>query len=109
MRDLTKLTKVEIKKLPALYETDGVELKDKVIQVHFFLCGCDWYGVEFDPEENLFWGYTILNNDFQNAEWGYFSLDELASIRRPFMVGKDRYWNVRKASEVDKIKRGMGW
>jgi len=108
MKDLTKLTKLEMKKLPALYGTEKVGLKNKVIQVHFFLGGCDWYGVEFDGED-LFWGYCILNNDFHNAEWGYFSLQELASIRKPFMVEKDRYWTVRKASEVEKINRGMNW
>ena len=34
-----------------------------------------WHNTpEFDPKDRIFFGYAILNNDLQNAEWGYFLL-----------------------------------
>lgn len=42
-------------KLPRLYETEQVGLKDKLIYLHFFIGGSDWYAVEFDGQDT-FWG-----------------------------------------------------
>ena len=62
----------QLAKIPRLYETEKVPLKEQLIWVHFFIGACDWYVAEYDEEENLFWGYAILNDDLQMAEWGYF-------------------------------------
>ena len=75
-----KTTANRLTQLPNLYQTENIELKDKIVHLHFFIGGCDWYAVEFDGED-LFFGYTILNQDYHCAEWGYFSLSEMASIR----------------------------
>ena len=72
-------TKNRLAKIPKLYETEKLNLKEKLIYLHFFIGGCDWYAAEFDGKD-MFWGYAILNNDFEMAEWGYFSLSELKSI-----------------------------
>ena len=32
-----------LKRIPRLYETEKVPLKDKLIYLHFFIGGCDWY------------------------------------------------------------------
>ena len=55
--------------LPRLYETEHISLEEKIIHMHFFLAGCDWYIAEYDGDD-LFWGYVILNNDYRFAEWG---------------------------------------
>jgi hypothetical protein len=55
-------------------------LQKKLIHLHFFIGGCDCYIAEYDGED-IFWGFAILNGDFQNAEWGYISFSELKSIR----------------------------
>ena len=68
-----------LNEIPRLYETEEILPKDKLIYLHFFIFGCDWYIAEYDGEE-LFYGYAILNNDLQNAEWGYISFRELKSI-----------------------------
>ncbi len=52
-------TKKRLSKIPKLYETEGVALKDKLIYLHFFIGDCDWYIAEYDGED-LFWGYAIL-------------------------------------------------
>jgi hypothetical protein len=46
---------------------------------HYFCGGTDIYVCEFDGEDTMF-GFTILNGDVQNAEWGYASLSEIIGI-----------------------------
>ena len=87
--------------LPAIYATDDTDCQDKLIYLHFFIGGCDWYVAEFDGED-VFFGYVNLN-DSQNAEWGYFSLHELEEINvNGIEVDTDLYWQVKKFSEIAK-------
>ena len=44
-------SKRQLAKLPKLYETESVPLKDKIIHLHFFIGSCDWYIAEFDTDE----------------------------------------------------------
>ncbi len=76
-----------------------------MIYEHFFLGGCDWYVAEYSATDRLFFGYAILNDDLDNAEWGYISFDELREVRtrQGFEVDRDLHWRTRKASEVDRI------
>ena len=99
-----------LKNIPKLYETENIPLKDKLVYAHFFLTSNDWYVFETDGSD-CFWGFVILNNDFQMSEWGYFSLSELRSIKVGciFEVEYDLYWKVRKASEIGKICKGNRW
>jgi len=100
----------ELAKIPVFYSTEEVPLKEKIIYMHFFIGGCDWYACEFSPEENCFFGFAILNNDLEMAEWGYFALDELASLKVSFVeVDRDLPWTPCKAVEVDKIREAEGW
>ena len=90
--------------LPKLYETESVPEKDKLIYMHFFLGGCDWYAAEYGPTDRIFFGYAILNNDLQNAEWGYTSFDELRSINvRGFEIDRESNWQPTKVSDIEKI------
>jgi len=67
--------------------------------------GCDWFVAEYDSED-LFWGFAILNCDYENAEWGYVSFAELQSIRvRGIEIDCDLHWTPTKASDIDTIKR----
>lgn len=95
-------------KIPRLYETEGTPLKDRLIYLHFFIGGCDWYITEYDGDD-LFWGYAILNNDHYNAEWGYISFSELKEIKVQGWLEIDceteESWQIRKASEIDNIRR----
>lgn len=100
----------QLSKIPRLYETENVPLKDKLIHLHFFIGGCDWYVAEYDGED-LFWGYAILNSDFEMAEWGYISFQELKDLKVPpgFEVDCETFWHVKKAGEVEKIRTGNRW
>ena len=97
---------IRLSKIPKLYETEEIPLKDKLMYLHFFVCGCDWYVAEYDGDD-LFWGYTILNNDTVNAEWGYFLFSELKEIKvfNLFEVDceTEDAFPVRKASEIARI------
>ena len=105
-------TKQRLTKIPKLYETEHVPLKEKLIYLHFFIGGCDWYVAEYDGKD-LFWGFAILNNDLQNAEWGYISFSELKSIKIQNWLEIDceteEVWQVRKASAIEKIRIAHGW
>jgi hypothetical protein len=101
-----------LSRIPRLYETEHILLQDKLIYLHFFIGGCDWYIAEYDRED-IFWGFVILNDDFQNAEWGYISLSELKSVKVGGWLEIDceleEFWRVRKASEIEKIRKAHGW
>ncbi|MBN1156542.1 DUF2958 domain-containing protein [Candidatus Woesearchaeota archaeon] len=100
----------ELAKLPAFYSTEEVPLKEKMIHMHFFIGGCDWYAAEYDPKQQLFFGFAILNNDYDMAEWGYFSLRELDELKVKFLeVDRDLYFTPKKASEIEKIKIAERW
>jgi len=101
----------ELSSIPKLYETEDIPLKEKVIHLHLFIGGCDWYIAEFDGED-LFWGFAILNNDLQSAEWGYISLNQLKEIKIDpygFEIDRDLHWTPCRAFEVEKIREAQGW
>ena len=94
----------DLAKLPRLYSTEHTPASEMLIHEHFFLGGCDWYAAEYSPEERIFFGFAILNDDLQNAEWGYVSFDEMRSINvRGIEVDHDLHWQRRKASQVERI------
>ena len=102
-------TKERLSQIPRLYETEHVPLEEKIVHLHCFIAGCDWYITEFDGAD-LFFGYAILNQDYQMAEWGYMSFNELKSINiSGIEVDCDLYWKNPPASHVEKICKGMDW
>jgi len=104
-------SKERMAKMPGLYETEHVPLKDKVVHLHFFIGGCDWYITEFDGED-IFWGFAHLGDD-RCAEWGYISFSELRSIKIDGWLEIDceleEYWTPKRAIEIDKIRIAQGW
>ena len=105
-----KPTTAQLKTVPALYQTEETPLKDKLVFLHFYIGNSDWYVMEFDGEDT-FWGFVVLNNDFQMAEWGYFSFHELADIKVKgfFEIENDTSWQVRPAHKIERICRAQGW
>lgn len=108
-------TKERLDKIPRLYETENIALKDKKVFLHFFMANCDWYICEFDGDA-LFFGFAILGGDLQNAEWGYISFGELKELKINGWHGclevdceLEDIWKVREAIEVDKIRIAQGW
>jgi hypothetical protein len=105
-------TQQRLQRIPGLGETEALPLMDKLIHLHFFLAGCDWYVCEYDGEDT-FWGFTILNGDLKTAEWGYFSFTELKNVRIYGGMEVDceleEFWMPTPTYRVDKICRAQGW
>ena len=100
----------ELSNLPAFYSTENIPLKDKIIYMHFFIGGCDWFAAEYSPEEKTFFGFAILNNDYEMAEWGYFSLEELCDLKVAFVeVDRDLHFTPQRAVEIDEIRKAERW
>lgn len=96
-----------LSRIPKLYTTEHIPLHEKRIHLHFFIGGCDWYVAEYDGKDHM-WGFVILNNDYECAEWGYISLSELKAIRVGFVeidCELAKYWKVRPAIEVATIRK----
>ena len=79
---------------PKLYQIEDVPIEEKMIHLHFFIGGCDWYIAEFDGEDLMF-GFANLD-DLPNAEWGYISLSEIQSSIAEF----DKFWTPKPFKEI---------
>tara|TARA_R110000744_G_scaffold72668_2_gene145748 strand:+ start:2589 stop:2882 length:294 start_codon:yes stop_codon:yes gene_type:complete len=94
------LTKDIAKKLPELYTTENVATQNKMIQVKYF-CPWNswtWYGVEFNPETNTFFGFV----EGIESEWGYFSLNELQNVTHNsgLKIERDMYFQPKLFKEL---------
>ena len=91
------LSKTLRRQLPALYSQENVP--DPIIHAKFFhpSSAYTWYPTEFDPENSLFFGLV----DGHDCELGYFSLEELESIKfTGLRIERDLYWKAKPLSEV---------
>jgi hypothetical protein len=92
----------ELALIPKLYSTDSVKADDKIVYVHYFIGGCDWYIFELDQKEWLAFSWANLN-DLQNAELGYISIAELASIKVGWAcVERDLHWTHKPFGQVQR-------
>jgi hypothetical protein len=101
-------SKERLAKIPPLYTNDKIcaSLGDQIIYLHFFVAGCDWYITEYDGDD-LFFGFAILNDDTQSAEWGLIPFSELRGYKSYGLFEVDceheEWFPVRPAKEVEKI------
>lgn len=95
------LTKEITKKLPPLYAQDG-KGKEAIAFVKFFTPDSNWtwYATEFDPETGEFFG---LVESPMASELGYFTLDELKSIKGPMglPIERDRYFSPTALNKIN--------
>ena len=76
----------EIKELiPKLYETE--KQNDPIAYIKLFLDGWTWYITELSIDNNICFGYVI--SPFE-SELGYFSLNEIKSIKGSLGLGVER-------------------
>ena len=91
--------------LPALYGQENES--DAMIHAKFFTpwTGWTWFVTEGSQQEDdfIFFGYVI---DLE-SEWGYFSLNELESVRGPagLTIERDLYFTPKHTSEIPGIKK----
>lgn len=97
-------TEEELSKVPGLYKTDGIPLSERYVYFHFFCGNSDWWILEYDPKDRLFFGIAKI---FVH-ELGYISFDEMKEVKAfgVMDVERDLNFNVKKVKEVDALK---GW
>jgi hypothetical protein len=78
---------------PPLYAQDGNGY-DAIVYAHYFLGGSDWLITEYDPNEDIAFGWVCLNRDRDNAELGYVYVAELRQFRAPIRLTARRVVNV---------------
>lgn len=57
---------------------EKTKLHDKGF-IHYFIGNSDWYVCEV-ADDNVGFGFAILNGDTQNAEYGYIDLNEITTL-----------------------------
>jgi hypothetical protein len=87
-----------IPSIPKIGETDG--MNEHPTALHYFCGGTDIFVCEYDGKDEMF-GFTILNGDYEMAEFGYISLSEIRSIPA---INLDYYWEVQSI-ELARYKR----
>lgn len=97
------LTKELIKKIPKLYETDGLSDEEKICVVKLFnpVGAGTWYIIEYDAKEKIAYGLVELGH---YPELGYFSIKELENIKLPLglKIERDKFWKPQTLSRVNK-------
>jgi len=84
--------------IPGLHDTEHTPLAQKMLHIHYFVGGCDWYVAELDHETGLAFGYA----DLGCGEWGYFDLVEMEkTIAHGWLViERDIHFRPRTAKEL---------
>jgi superfamily II DNA/RNA helicase len=77
VKDVLNPLHKQVKALPKVYSTQETDNKDKVLLAHYFAPSHDYYIVEIDKQADQFYGFTILQGDWINAEWGYIGIRQL--------------------------------
>ena len=99
MTRIKLLTAADKKKIPPLY-AQGKKGDQAVAWIKFFTPDANWawYATEYDPIAEMFFGLVVG----QEAEIGYFSLADLASIRGQFglPVERDIHWRPATITEI---------
>lgn len=96
------LTKEILKRFQEIGSQEKEE--DPIVVVKFFnpSGAGTWYATEYNEKDKRFFGYVSIFGDY-NDEWGYFSLEELQSIRGSFGLGieRDLYCGEQRISEFN--------
>jgi hypothetical protein len=107
---------------PRLYGQEGKGF-EATVHAHYFVAGSDWLVTEYDPTDDLAFGWACLSGDRQNAEFGYVSMAELEEVRVPLrvrvngretlggaiLVERDEQWTPMTLTEaIEELDRRQG-
>ena len=92
--------------MPRLCATEGVPFEDKEIWLHFFSLDTDshWMAVEANGR-GLYFGCVVLGGDFENGEWEYFTIGNLA-LTVPGLMVLCRKTERRFAKVIAEVRAG---
>lgn len=90
MRDLTRLTQAEARRIPALYATDGVPMTEKVAQARYFFGGRGaFYVLERDTASGEMFGFWVSEHGNDLNELTYADAETMRAVR----AEKDRFFS----------------
>jgi len=86
-------------------------LEERVIHMHFFMDGHDWYLSEYDPISRTFYGYYVPQDQYHRACWGRFNIDDLYYMRdhKNRRVTRNTDWMPRRAMDIDRVRDAHDW
>ncbi len=84
-----------INAMPKTYETDG-QYKKAVVQLHYFMSGCDWYITERDMDCDQFQAFGMANLG-HGGEMGYISIVEIIAAGAEL----DLFWTPKPLSDCE--------
>jgi hypothetical protein len=93
--------------LPKLFETIDVPFPEKLVHMHFIREDGEWFAIEFDPAQRLFYGYIDVRPG--TPYWGSFGLDEVVDCWIPSLCQEaemDVNWKPKRAKEIPSILGG---
>lgn len=97
------LTKEILNNFKRQGDTSKMEAEQVKVIVKFFnpVGIGTWYATEYNEDEKMFFGYVSLFGD-HNDELGYFSLEELESLRLPMglSIERDMYFSAHTLKDV---------
>lgn len=101
---LNEPTEEELSKVPRLYTTEKTPLAEKIVYFHFFCWNSDWWILEYDPKDRLFFGIAKI---FE-YELGYISYDEMKGMRAfgAIEIERDTDFEIKKVKDIEKLQ---GW
>jgi len=75
------IAKVEkqLEELPK--KSQGESIEKSIVHAHYYHGNTDWFITDISQQNNQFFGYIVLNGNTQDAEAGFFSIDELTQER----------------------------
>jgi hypothetical protein len=89
---IERLNKI-IAEMPATYQTEKIPQEDKIVWLHYFYGGANWYIIEKDkgapddsPEDKgkqfQAFGWASLFGDINDGELGYISIEEIKATNK---------------------------
>ena len=100
-----------LRALPEPGTTAEEKAEDHTVYAHFFCGSVDVWMVDLvEPETGVAFGFVRLAGMEDSAEWGYFSIPELLSVRVPpfgFPVERDLFWRPTPAKNIPAIAENI--
>jgi hypothetical protein len=95
-------TEEELSKVPSLYATENIPLKERDVYFHFFCGNSDWWILEYDPKDRLFFGIAHI---FE-YELGYISFDEMKDVKAfgVIEVERDLNFETKNIKDIEELK-----
>ncbi|RKZ07084.1 hypothetical protein DRQ25_12410 [Candidatus Fermentibacteria bacterium] len=92
-------TDKQLSKIPKVYSTDGIKLKDKKCYMKFFVTNWRWYILEYNAKDREFFALAVTPY-VPDGELGYVSYDELRDMKIRGYIEVERDFSINSSKPV---------